>query len=356
MISNEIKIIPNTPNILIVDDIPDNLKVLGAILKESGYKIRPVTSGMLALQVAEKEKPDMILLDVMMPDMDGYEVCRRLKENKNLSDVPVIFITALNATNDIKKSFQAGGVDYITKPFKKEELLARVNSHIQLAHIRNELKENSIKLSESLKRSDELLLNVLPKDVAEDFKNKGTSLPQAYNDVTLFVSDFIKFTEISSMMEPIKLFDELNEMYSVFDNIMKKNNCERIKTIGDAYLAVCGMPVSNPDHAENILNAAFEIKNYINNRKENNKIKWEIRIGIHTGNVIGGVVGIEKYIYDVFGDSVNTVFRMETASDTMQINISETTYKLLKNKFTFIERPYIDVKGLGQMKMYFVKS
>ena len=136
--------IGNTPNILIVDDIPANLKVLGDILKEEGYKVRPVPSGALALQVAERERPDLILLDIMMPEMDGYEVCRRLKENQLLHDIPVIFISALNETNDVVKALKFGGVDYITKPFRAEEISARVKTHIKLRRQSIELQELNV--------------------------------------------------------------------------------------------------------------------------------------------------------------------------------------------------------------------
>lgn len=128
-------------NILIVDDIPDNLKVLGSILKEEGYKVRPVLNGELALQVAEKEKPDLIILDIMMPGMDGYEICSQLKGNSGLKDIPVIFISALNDTNDIIKAFDVGGVDYITKPFRGEEVKARVATHLKIKWQSEELKE-----------------------------------------------------------------------------------------------------------------------------------------------------------------------------------------------------------------------
>jgi signal transduction histidine kinase len=131
----------NIPNILIVDDVPDNLKVLSGILKESGYKIRPVLNGQLALEVAENEKPDLILLDIMMPGMDGYEVCRQLKLNPKLNDIPVIFISALNDTKDIINAFKSGGVDYITKPFQAEEVSARVATHLKICRQNNELKE-----------------------------------------------------------------------------------------------------------------------------------------------------------------------------------------------------------------------
>jgi two-component system, sensor histidine kinase and response regulator len=128
------------PNILIVDDVPANLKVLGGILKDEGYKIRPVLSGELALQVAEKDKPDLILLDIMMPGMNGYEVSLRLKENSGLKDIPVIFISALNDTNDIVKAFTSGGVDYITKPFQSEEVRARIATHIKISRQNRELQ------------------------------------------------------------------------------------------------------------------------------------------------------------------------------------------------------------------------
>lgn len=129
------------PNILIVDDIPDNLRVLGGILKEEGYKIRPVLNGELALQVAEKEKPDLILLDIMMPGMDGYEVCRRLKANTGLKDIPVIFISALSDIADLVKAFESGGVDYIIKPFQAAEVAVRVATHLRICQQSNELRE-----------------------------------------------------------------------------------------------------------------------------------------------------------------------------------------------------------------------
>ena len=128
-------------NILIVDDIPANLKLLDHILKDKGYKVRPVPNGILALQVAEKEKPDLVLLDVMMPDMDGFEVCRKFKENEKLRDVPIIFISALNDTNDIVKALSSGGADYITKPFQAEEVRARVATHVNLYKQKKELEQ-----------------------------------------------------------------------------------------------------------------------------------------------------------------------------------------------------------------------
>ncbi|MBF0224860.1 MAG: response regulator [Desulfobacterales bacterium] len=137
-----------TPNILIVDDTPANLTVLGDMLKYEGFQVRPVPNGKLALRAAEKEPPDLILLDIMMPDMDGYEVCLKLKENNNLKDIPIIFISALNDTKDIVKALTSGGVDYITKPFKFEEVKARVRTHLKIHQLQSELEKYNLHLQE----------------------------------------------------------------------------------------------------------------------------------------------------------------------------------------------------------------
>ncbi len=336
-------------HILIVDDNLKNLQVVSSSLKEKSYKIAVALDGKSGLEIAEKNNIDLILLDIMMPDMSGFEVCKKLKKLEKTKGIPVIFLTAKTDTDDIVKGFQIGGADYIPKPFKKEELHTRVDNQIQLKLAKDRLKE-------ALKMSDSLLLNTLPADVAEDLKKNGKSIPKEFKDVTVFVSDFVHFTDISLKMQPIKIIDELNEMYTVFDNIMEKHKCERIKTIGDAYLAVCGMPNSDTDHATKITDAAIEIRDYIEKRSKNAEIKWQIRIGIHTGSVVGGIVGIKKYIYDIFGDTVNTAFRVEAASKPMQINISDGTYKLIKNEYNFIERPPEEIKGKGMMTMHFLKS
>ena len=156
-------------------------------------------------------------------------------------------------------------------------------------------------------KNEKLLLNTLPIKVVNDLKENGKSDPQKFDDVTVFFSDIVGFTEASSNLDPKKLINELNDIYSAFDDIMIKYDCERIKTIGDAYLAVCGMPQENTQHAEMMLKASFEIIQYIKKRNISAQLRWQIRIGLHSGNVVGGIVGVKKYIYDVFGDTINTV-------------------------------------------------
>lgn len=206
------------------------------------------------------------------------------------------------------------------------------------------------------KKSEKLLLNILPVRVANDLKKTGKTKPESFENVTVYFSDIVGFTKASSTLEPKLLIDELNEIFTQFDNIMEKHKCERIKTIGDAYLAICGLPDKNEHHAENMIKASIEILSYLNRKNEKSSIKWRIRIGIHSGKVVGGVVGIKKYIYDVFGDTINTASRMESNSEPMRINVSQETYEIVKEKFTFIPREPMNIKGKGLLNMYFIDT
>lgn len=249
-----------------------------------------------------------------------------------------------------------------------QKTMTLAEANLKLLEQREELEAQKLKLAEAniklleLKeaveaerdRSEKLLLNILPIKVANDLKNKGETEPESFDNVTVFFSDIVGFTQKASSIPPKKLIEELNDIFTAFDRIIKKNHCERIKTIGDAYLCVSGMPEENERHAENIIRSAMEMVNSLKERNRCNDIKWEIRAGVHTGRVVGGVVGIEKYIYDVFGDTINTASRMEAHSEPMRINVSETTYSLLRDKFEFTEREAIEVKGKGNIKMYFL--
>jgi adenylate cyclase len=192
--------------------------------------------------------------------------------------------------------------------------------------------------------------------VVNELKINGKAKPERFDEVTVYFSDVVGFTNMSTNLDPEFLIDELNEIFTSFDDIMIKHHCERIKTIGDAYMAVCGLPEKDDNHAFNILSASKEIIQFLDNRNENSELKWRIRIGVNSGKVVGGIVGIRKYIYDIFGDSVNTASRMESNSEPMRINVSESTMVLAKNHFHFTERDEIEVKGKGKMKMYFLEN
>ncbi len=210
------------------------------------------------------------------------------------------------------------------------------------------------------KRSDELLLNILPEEVAEELKAKGSAEAQLIDEVTVLFTDFKGFTAISEKLSPKELVKDLNECFSAFDHIMEKYGMEKIKTIGDSYMAAGGLPTPNRTHAEDAVKAAMEIREFIESGKADKLAKgepfFEIRIGIHTGPVVAGIVGVKKFAYDIWGDTVNTASRMESSGEVGQVNISETTYALVKDKFNCVSRGKIVAKGKGEIEMYFVLS
>jgi len=226
----------------------------------------------------------------------------------------------------------------------------------RLTSLNNELevkvKERTTELIEEKKKSDDLLHNILPEEVALELKRKGHAEAKLYNHVSVLFTDFVGFTTISEQLSPTELVREIHENFTAFDSIIERNGLEKIKTIGDAYLAVCGLPHLTHEHAQKVVKAALEIRDYM----ANSDGKFQVRIGIHSGPVVAGIVGVKKYAYDIWGDTVNTAARMEQNSEAGKINISGVTYELIKQDFNCEYRGKIKAKNKGEVDMYFVGS
>ena len=217
-------------------------------------------------------------------------------------------------------------------------------------------RKDNKRIEQEKQKSDELLLNILPLEVAEELKANGKTIAKNYDEVSVLFTDFVGFTANSERIGVQDLLAELNICFTEFDNIMGRYGLEKIKTIGDAYLAVSGLPLKNENHANNAIHAALDILKFIERRKQENPNTLNIRIGIHSGNVIAGIIGVKKFAYDIWGDTVNTAARMEQASETGRINISEFTFQLVKDNFGFEPRGIVQAKGKGGIKMYFVNT
>jgi len=211
-------------------------------------------------------------------------------------------------------------------------------------------------LQQEKKKSDDLLLNILPHEIAEELKATGKSKAQLYDEVSVIFTDFVNFTQISEKLGVDELLEELNINFTAFDRIMEKYGLEKIKTIGDAYLAVSGLPAANEQHAENAVLAALDIIEFVSERKKQVTYGLDIRIGINSGSLIAGIIGVKKFAYDIWGDTVNIAARMEQSSAPGKVNISESTYQLVKDNFECAHRGKIDAKHKGEMDMYFVKG
>lgn len=222
------------------------------------------------------------------------------------------------------------------------------------------VKSRTSELADEKKKSDDLLYNILPLETAEELKRDGKTKPRRYESVTVLFTDFKGFTMISEKLSAEEIVNEIDLCFGAFDKIMEKYNLEKIKTIGDAYMCVGGLPVPNSTHAIDAVKAAIEIKKWIqehgNYCRARNLPVFEIRIGLHTGPVVAGVVGSKKFAYDIWGDTVNIASRMESSSEPGQINVSGATYNLIKNHFQCKHRGKVQAKNKGEIDMYFVEG
>lgn len=240
-----------------------------------------------------------------------------------------------------------------------DDMEEKLKKQVQLFQAEQTRKENIViteqkkEIEKEKGRSDDLLRNILPQEVAAELKMTGTAKARQYKNVTVLFTDFVNFTGISETMNPKELVAEIHKYFSVFDNIIVKNKLEKIKTIGDAYMAVGGIPNETSDHAVKAVNAALDIRDYTQKCKG----KFQIRVGLSSGPVVAGIVGVRKYAYDIWGDTVNTASRMESMGEVGKVNVSQATYDLIKNEpaFAFESRGKIEAKGKGNLEMYFVK-
>lgn len=235
------------------------------------------------------------------------------------------------------------------------EMTRQLKESFEIIQAQNEqLQEANALIRKDKEKIQDLLQNILPETVIEELNTQGYSAPRSFENVTVFFSDFVGFTKQSGIIDPVTLIDELNSIFKEFDHIVSDSGGERVKTIGDAFFAVWGMHKPMDDHALRAVDSALKMREFLKKRNEKWILQWDVRIGLHTGSVVGGIVGETKFIYDVFGDTVNIASRMESNSEPMQINVSEDVYELVKAHYTTINRGTILVKGKGECNMYFI--
>jgi class 3 adenylate cyclase len=326
--------------ILIVDDTPANIQTLSATLKEKGYQISVATNGRQALDVVARVHPDLILLDVVMPEMDGFETCRRLKESEGTRAIPVIFLTARTETADIVQGFELGAVDYVAKPFNAHELLARVNTHLTIDRLHRE--------------NERLLLSILPAPIAERLKSGTESIADHFAEVSVLFADIVDFTVHSGGMAPKPLVALLDDLFTVFDGLASRHQVEKIKTIGDCYMAVCGVPNPRADHAGALADMALEMIGCLREFNQSHGTSLRVRIGINIGPVVAGVIGRSKFIYDLWGDTVNTASRMESTGLPDRVQVTESAQRALGGQFDLEERGEVEIKGKGRLRTWFL--
>ena len=327
-----------------------------------------------ALAMAIEFSPTLILQDLIMPGVDGLDLVRAFRENEATRRVPIIVLSSKEEAATKADSFAAGVNDYIVKLPDKIELLARIQHHSDafvhrlqrdeayevLVRQQQELEELLVKVSEEKQKSENLLLNILPEAVASELKESGNVRATRFSLAGVLFADFCDFTALSQTMTAEELVWELNECFSHFDRIAKAHDVEKLKTIGDGYLCVAGVPAPRADAMLSLAKVGIEIRDFIavrrNQRIAEGRRCWDVRVGMHCGPLVAGVVGLHKFAYDVWGDTVNTASRLESAGVAGRINISQEFRAHLPPTAVCVPRGQIAVKGKGDVEMFFLES
>lgn len=348
--------------VLLVDD----QKIIGEAVRrmlqgESDIEFHFCDKPTEAIATANRVKPTVILQDLVMPEIDGSTLVRFYRANPETRETPIIVLSTKEEPKVKAEAFANGANDYLVKLPDRLELVARIRYHSRgYIHLleRNEafaaLEESLKQLQVEQEKSERLLLNVLPRPIADRLKRGESTIADTFPEVTVLFGDICGFTEFSARASPTELVELLNGVFSSFDQLTEKHEVEKIKTIGDAYLAVSGLPTPRLDHAEAMAAVAVEMLRQIQRFQLERKVDLEMRIGIHTGPVVAGVIGKNKFIYDLWGDTVNTASRMESHGIPGRIHVSQAFYQRLEGRLPFESRGEIMVKGKGMMQTYFL--
>ena len=350
--------------VLVVDDSKMMRMGISRSLQQLGItRIEQADHGQLALERLRAEPFDLMLLDVEMPKMTGLEVLSHMQQDAALKGFPVIVISGGEGIDDVVRCIEMGAEDYLPKTFNAVLLRARLFSSLEKKRLRDLDREHILELQREKEmlhveqmKSEKLMLNILPKPIADRLKRGEKNIAGSYPEVTVLFSDLVGFTKMSAKKTAPELVKLLNDIFSRFDKRAELLGLEKIKTIGDAYMAVGGLPIPRSDHAEIVADMALGMYQDLADFNQDNQQEIQMRIGIHSGPVVAGVIGFTKFSYDLWGNTVNTASRMESTSGNGRIQVSAITHELLKEHFVLEEREMIECKGLGPMLTSYVNA
>ncbi len=347
MINEKVKILIAEDETIIAIDIKSTLQKIGYSVLEIA------TSGEKVIESLSSSKPDLILMDISLAGkLDGIETAEIISRKY---DLPIVYLTALTNNETLERARITEPFGYLLKPFDERNLHSTIEMALYKHKVDSELKKRTKELEIEKIKTDELLHNIFPSEIVKELKANGSVSPKHYDSVSILFTDFDNFTTLASKLSAEKLVRELNHIFTNFDFIIDKYELEKLKTIGDSYMIAGGLPNLMNDHAIKITKAAIEMQEVVNEVNEKHVFSCKMRVGIHTGPCVAGIVGIKKYTYDVWGDTVNIAKRLESNCEPGRINISKTTYDLVKDKFDCEYRGGIEAKGKGEIDMYFVK-
>nr|WP_255733566.1 adenylate/guanylate cyclase domain-containing protein [Ruegeria sp. Ofav3-42] len=344
----------STGDILVVDDAEANRDLLARRLKRDGHRVWTADGGYSALEKMSRQPFDLVLLDLMMPDINGFDVLARLKQDDALHDIPVIMISALDEIESVARCIEAGAEDYLPKPFSPILLQARISAALEKKRWRKRERQYLEMMEAEKQKYKDLLLSILPQQIVARLNDGEATIADRHNDVTVLFSDIVGFTEMSARLAPAQVVSYLNRIFSEFDKMATELGVEKIKTIGDAYMVAAGVPDGRADHAEVIVEMALRMLDQVEALNLERDHPMHIRVGVHTGPVVAGIIGSHRFLYDVWGDTVNVASRLESTGAPGRVQVSEATARQVEHRFDISEPVETRIKGKGQVRTYYV--
>jgi CheY-like chemotaxis protein len=334
--------------VLVVDDNADNRDLLTRWLRNHGHHVTAAEDGHKALELVREQPFDLILLDVIMPDLNGFQVLAQLKDDEVLRHLPVIMVSALDEIDAVVHCIESGAEDYLTKPFNPVLLRARINACLEKKRLRDREVQYIQQIRKEQARSDELLHVILPAEAVRELKSNNTVLPRRYEDVAVLFADLVGFTPFCDGHPPEYVVNHLQGLIETWEEIALHNQVEKIKTIGDAFMAASGLLRKTTDHPVlHAIRCGLEMIKVT----QSLSVAWNLRVGIHLGPVVAGVIGKRQYLFDLWGDTVNTAARMESHGIPGQVVLSGGAWAAVANRCRGESRGVISVKGKGQLEM-----
>jgi adenylate cyclase len=343
-----------TGRILVVDDNASNRDLLFRRLSHDGHQVARADSGGRALEILAIEDFDLILLDLLMPDLNGFQVLELLKADERLHDIPVIMISGLQEIDSVIRCIEAGAEDYLPKPFNPVLLRARISACLERKRWRDRERRYVERIELERQRHETLLRNILPGQIVTRLHNGEVVIADRVEEATILFGDLVGFTAAASRVTPAVLVNNLNRIFLAFDDLCRRLQIEKIKTIGDAYMAAAGVPQPRADHAEVVADFALAMLAALERVNAAAEVPFEMRIGIHTGPVVAGVIGSHRFLYDIWGDTVNLASRLESHGLPGRIHVSPQTSRTLAGHFDLEARGLINLRGIGKVRTSFL--
>jgi class 3 adenylate cyclase len=335
--------------ILVVDDNEDNRYTLTRRLQREGWTdLTTAENGREALERVAQERFDLILLDIMMPEINGYEVLKRLKTDAATRDIPVLMISALSEFESVVRCIELGAEDYLPKPFNPALLRARVRACLGKKRLHDQEISYLTEIDHQRRRAEALLHAILPSQAVDELEQSQTVTPRRHENVVVFFADIVGFTAYCDLLAPEEIVANLHVYASSFEDIASRHGLEKIKTVGDGFLATAGLLLPNSDPVMASVECAIST---IASARDL-PLPWDVRVGIHIGPVVAGVVGRQKFSFDIWGDTVNVAARLAGYGRQSGINLSSAAWERVQTRIDAVPLGSVPIKGKGNIDAY----